>query len=942
MRFLLFCLFFCGVLTQFATAQVAAAQVAAAQVVTSDYYRQKAEAYYEQANYDQARRYYLKAYDLVRRSDPARAANLCVDISSLDHLNGQFRQATNRCWVGVAHLRNAKQMPDSLWFKLHSSLGTMYKNLHLRDSALYHYGQADAVLARSPAVEGQIPDYVSSHYGNQGIWYQKMGNYNRYIAYLNQARAVALRHSRTNELPYIDADLAFSYDFLGKKKEALEAIKHANENYPKKDFYKANYLMGLGWLYQKNGRFTNALFQYNQALKILEDNTDNSRIASEKAELYRLLSEVHRKQGNFEKSKKYLELGLAIIPKQNGLKGTRVAQLYTEEARWYADQKKYLLASESYQKATNALIDGKPVAANSAINTDKVINGNVLLSILVEKAAILTQQYRLSKDSTVLLTAAQTYCAAAQLKTNLHLSYEAEETKLLFTEEQQDLFPEAIAVVYEAYALRRSLQWQEALFRLFEQSAAGSLHDALRLRELHLHNLPDTLVAQEQSLQREITQLRLAPQSSKNEAKRTRNRFLWHQLVATFERDYPAYYQLKYQPLALTSKAFRQHLDPRTAYVAYRQAGNFLYVLVVTNNEAEILRQPIDATLWQQAKEQLRRSLYQNPGFGNYDGVASATLAYRYLIEPLKPWLVGRSRLIVQRDWDLQWLPFEVLESGKKIHDYVVRKYALSYAYSAQMWVSQNLVPAVSPVLPTLVVAPFARFGAENQVALAHLATSEAEARRIGGELWLGTAATKARFMVADLRRNIIHLATHAQTDDTDPAQSFVAFYPEGDYRLRTEEIYQLPLQHTRLVVLSACETGDGRAARGEGVLSLARAFVYAGCPSVLTTLWGAQDKCTSFLSLRLHQHLQNGLPIDEALQQAREDFFASPLFLKFNHPHYWANLVLLGNAKSLVFGKQWHQNKAIAAALTFSMLLLIGMVYKNRRLQKTKKAGIA
>jgi hypothetical protein len=78
-----------------------------------------------------------------------------------------------------------------------------------------------------------------------------------------------------------------------------------------------------------------------------------------------------------------------------------------------------------------------------------------------------------------------------------------------------------------------------------------------------------------------------------------------------------------------------------------------------------------------------------------------------------------------------------------------------------------------------------------------------------------------------------------------------------------------------------------------------------AGCPAVITTLWKANDETTSFLTIRLHHYLSEGLPTDRALQQARLDFFNSPLAIKYDHPYYWANYVLLGNYLPVMAGHE-------------------------------------
>ena len=79
--------------------------------------------------------------------------------------------------------------------------------------------------------------------------------------------------------------------------------------------------------------------------------------------------------------------------------------------------------------------------------------------------------------------------------------------------------------------------------------------------------------------------------------------------------------------------------------------------------------------------------------------------------------------------------------------------------------------------------------------------------------------------------------------------------------------------------------------------MSLSRAFSYAGCPAVVTSLWKADDAATAFITQRLHQYLKEGRLTDEALQLAKLDYLQSDQFeSRKKTPAYWAHLVLIGN----------------------------------------------
>jgi len=144
-------------------------------------------------------------------------------------------------------------------------------------------------------------------------------------------------------------------------------------------------------------------------------------------------------------------------------------------------------------------------------------------------------------------------------------------------------------------------------------------------------------------------------------------------------------------------------------------------------------------------------------------------------------------------------------------------------------------------------------------------------------------------------------LATHSKVDYIDPLQSYIAFYPTGqehiDHRLFAHEIYNLNFQNKELVVLSSCETGSGKSAKGEGILSLSRAFAAAGCDNQVISLWKAEDIPTAYISRQFYSHLEKGNDPAAALRLAKLDLLKDPFMAQFHTPPYWGNLIFTGNS---------------------------------------------
>lgn len=169
-------------------------------------------------------------------------------------------------------------------------------------------------------------------------------------------------------------------------------------------------------------------------------------------------------------------------------------------------------------------------------------------------------------------------------------------------------------------------------------------------------------------------------------------------------------------------------------------------------------------------------------------------------------------------------------------------------------------------------------------------------------ELLLNMDASESNVEGRDLSRyRVLHFATHGLLDAERPQFTGVVLSlvgnPEGsDGFLRTDEVFNLKLS-SPLVMLSACETGLGRERRGEGVMGLTRAFMYAGAPTVGVTLWSVADESTSELMTDFYKSLLGGAkPAPSyAMRRARLQMIEGR---RFSAPFYWAPFVLVGDWK--------------------------------------------
>ncbi len=185
----------------------------------------------------------------------------------------------------------------------------------------------------------------------------------------------------------------------------------------------------------------------------------------------------------------------------------------------------------------------------------------------------------------------------------------------------------------------------------------------------------------------------------------------------------------------------------------------------------------------------------------------------------------------------------------------------------------------------------------------------------------------------------ILHLAAHASNDDQSPWQSAIRFLPaDQDGHLRATDVLSLELD-AGLAVLSSCSSGTGKIINGEGVLGLSSAFLGAGVPAVLASLWAVDDGATAQFMDYFYGFLAAGNDCAGALTKTQQELRKQPAT---SHPYYWAGFVLVGDGTiepKLVPSKNWRG--PVAVAVLAIGLLNFGVLSRSRKTTAKKKTSI-
>lgn len=915
-------------------------------VAKIDRLRSRAELLYSQGDYPKALVYYLDGYRLACRVDPARAANLAVDISAIHHIQGNYQLGAQVCQEGLKLIQKATIPSDSVRFKLYSSLGEMYKKLNKQDSCYLYFSLANKLLREHTELENRVSDYVIYHYNNQGMMYVRAGGYTEGLGYLNKALLVAERHTASlADMAILYNNIGGLHEKLGDFKKALELRELAARSYRKNDIYKYLIYSGSSWDAMQLGRYSESRFYAQKALElariIANENSPEQNLVTRTLALS-YLGECYFAMGLYQQAHDAFSQVVEQYTTHRRYKGNTIAKSLLGLARIHQKKGETEQALTYCQRAivaSHLSFQERNLAKNPA--PDGAIADQALFAALALKAELLSNQFQAKKDPQALHLSLITYRHALAVADLMRRSYNALDSKWFFTAKVRPVYLQAFETAFALQTYAGDQRNFQQVFAMAEQSKASVLADLTRELLIKPANVPAELVSQERELQRKLTQLKLDPNrvdTTFSELVDTQIKLA--QLQQRFEKEFATYYRAKYQPQTVQFADLQANLDDQTAYLNYMIVGDKIYIIALTKRGHTVVQKTDDQRQLRSAVEMLRKALYKNPGLGNYTGTRAAITCYRWLIEPVAAQLPGIKRLIVVRDGELHHLPFEVFESGQVVNDFLIKKYAVNYVPSALSMLHAPLTTKTEGAKSLLSLAPFAKpvEATSNALPLVYLPGSQLEVESLPGDQLIGSVATKHRFLRNYGQYEMLHLATHAHAVDNEPARSYIAFYPDGNPdKLYSEEIYNLSLPNTQLVVLSACETGAGQLHTGEGFMSLAQAFAYAGCPAVISTLWSANDESTAFLSQKLYQHLQDGLPIDIALQRTRLDYFHSDQYRKFDHPYYWANLVLTGNRQAVYTPNALSTTKLYGIALTVALIGGIGFFSKYIKLRLTR-----
>ncbi len=903
--------------------------------------------YHMKVNYDKALEYYNKSlnikFQLLGEYNP-EVADTYFNIGLIYDWKGDYDKAFEYYHKSLAI--RLKVLGDN-----HPKVALSYNNIGIYyylkgnfDKALEYYQRAIPIYIKSL---GDAHPRIADCYNNIGIIYYEKGDFTEALKYYNKSLDIKIQILGTYHSSVANTFNNIGNIYLDKEDfdKALECYKKSLDirlqTLADNDPEMIHSYYNIGRTYLEKGDYDKALDYFNKSL------TTGFRSVGRKhfkvANTYHHIGIVYSKKGNFDKAKDYYNQSLDVNLQLLGENHPAVAITYESLGKLYYRQNNYEKALHYAQKSIMSLVpEFSDTNFYSNPSLENIRSEKSLLSTLEFKAETLEKLYSLKtyniKDIEMSL---DTYQLAAELIDNIRSGYKAEGSKLFLGERTSKIFDKAISTSLKLYEITQNNKYKEQAFVFAEKAKSSVLLASLQdSKAKQFAGIPDSVLDQERDLRIDLTfyETQIQKELDKTddrdslrlkefEAKHFTLNMQYQKLIEQIERDYPKYYNLKYQTKSATISELLNILDNWSALIEYFTGDSAIYIFTFSNNDFDVTQFAMDSS-FQVLVESLNKYIKQ---LDSKNFRATSYLLYTKLIHPIHHQLVSMEKLIIIPHGFLYKIPFETLithspETAREI-DYLIKRFETIYHYSATLYLNglketrdqikdedfvfsgfapvfrdevknNEILLASRSLLTDSTVRSFSIDGTR----IDELPFSEKEVKAIVEMCaqhnqdaigYFHGDASEENFKTIVSNYKYIHIASHSIINESKPKLSAIIFSQPTDTTdtedgiLYADEIYNLNL-NADLVVLSSCESGIGKLVRGEGMMALTRGFLYAGASNIIVSLWKVHDRHIKELMVELYKNILAGKSYSQALREAK-------LKLLNRGPKVWSSFVLVG-----------------------------------------------
>ncbi len=824
------------------------------------------------------------------------------------------------------------------------------------DSAIYYYN-----LGVDYGLE-HLPKYhpiVSDFYNKLGIIYKYRDNYE--VAELYYQKSLEIRK---NHFGPKHTKVSATYNNLGLLKKEMNQLKESErflklsleidrEILGEEHLFIAQTLNNLGLLYRSTKEYQKSAEVLTRAVEMKEKLVGPQHGST--ASSYINLGIANLELGIYPEAVANFKKASVIFNKVGSLGGQMTAFENLGNVTYLMGDLD--LSLKYYSKGLDI------VSINSKDSTDYLFTpqaedlhpGMTTLLVLFGKSRAYIDKYKETNDLSYLNYAMVTCQVGFDLVQVMLRDISYDQSKQVFIDQVFWEYEKVLYICYLAFQHTKDPAYLSQAFLWSEESKSFLLLQSIRGEDAKYQaGIPNAVITREKQFTGRLAALKsniYHQKKGQNDA--TKLRSLQDDLFSTSSQlqafldsiqiAFPDYYKLVYgreQPSI--NEIQKELVNTNTVLIEYFLGNNHQFTFQV--QESGLTMHHSENNLDDLIKEFV--GLVRNPNSNESRLDLLSHEMYDILMAPLNIDTTV-NRLLIVRDGLLNYLPFEVLrhKDGQQ-SEFLFENFTVSYQYSATVALESKKDQPLVGHDKYLAFAPEFNQRSDNpenaaidgepvRGSLMELKGTFKEiaaiAKLLKGKYYKGELATEGTFKMFSKDYDIIHLATHAIVDNDNPLNSRLLFtmnedsLEDGD--LHAWELYNMEF-NAQMVVLSACNTGFGKLRNGEGVMSLGRAFAYAGCPSIIMSLWPAQDESTAVIMKYFYEGLSKGLFKDEALRQAKVQYLKNSGDL-FEHPFYWAGFVVQGEPGPISLEKEptWWMLFLILPM----MILILFALYKAR-----------
>lgn len=822
--------------------------------------------------------------------------------------------------------------------------------------------------------------YFGNNYGNLAYIYTKRGEFEKAIHYIKKEienRKIIHKYGQYWTSPILKlTECYLELQDIEAAENVLEegfSVLLATPDYEKHIF---TLYLAAAKLHIAKGEFEKARDAATKFIQHYSREAGSHEGTPVQGDGHFLLAQIEQKLGHSKLAEDYFMKALESWDAHFGFSASLQISALLEIAKLKEHQGEYEPALEYVRQALERTLPAFSDKDLFALPQLEGLSASMdIIDILTQKTSILWKAYHDGREEKFLFAVWESTQKIINYMQEAREGFHSQDSKIALSQKAVPVVEMSLACVAQLWTHTSNPAYLEEAYRSIEKVKSIVLLENLNTTfALNNTNIPQEILDYEDRLLNDLGLYNrlILEETQKGTTQDSLKLHHWHNkrltlkeshdsLVQVLKESYPGFYHLK-QNLPISSIAdVQKFLRKGEVLVNYFIGDSTLTVFSASRDRFFFHHIP-----WTSAQE---KSVEQYVSFmnqpiseWNQDDIQTWEKAGNYLFRLLLPdWrhFPSPTSLIVIPDGNLGYLPFHLLltvepkdidfrdlpyllksssvryqfSSTLLIHPFKpLRKAKIEYAGFAPQYQGRELVASRSAEDSIRLAELYPELVRDG---LSNLAFNRPEVE-VSSSLWkgstyLGPLATENNFKETGPDAKILHLAMHALTNDEEPLLSQLVFSleenPKEDGKLHNYELQNLVLS-ADLTVLSACNTGSGKLRRGEGVMSVSRAFRLAGCPNIVMSLWQANDLSTGQIVTHFFRNLKKGHGKAKALQESSLHFLQTA-DERYTHPFYWGNMMLIGDDEPIRPGLPFW----IYGLGTLVILSLLGWGISKRRL---------